>query len=213
MDDLTTRIAENAANIGMMAMSLLKSNEIEVESQINLTQDIAIKAQEFEQQYKSLDWNETGDYPETIDAFAEKWLTKEYGLETYRPVSGGSALQPKRIHVATVAFRSGDDLAAVYEPLGHALAPVGFYITPFVQEANWLNHSRYGGRMTQHEFLNLLRTVLAPQNIVLCVFVSATPAKDNFINVYVPLDSYKQSVYADSDFRAHVWNGGLPVRF
>lgn len=66
MSELTLRVAENAANMGMLAASLIKDGKIKVESQINLAQDIAHKAQYFERQYDGWDWSETGDKPSTL---------------------------------------------------------------------------------------------------------------------------------------------------
>lgn len=82
------------------------ANDIEVESQINLATEIADMAVQFETEHEGRDWNETGDYPEAIDAFAEKWLTKEYGLEVYRSVSGGNP--EESLCVGTVRNRIPD---------------------------------------------------------------------------------------------------------
>ena len=62
-----------------------------------------------------------------------------------------------KVHVATVNIVKGKGLVALYRPLGDALAPLGVYLTPFVQDMNYLNKVKYKGEMTTHEFLRMLR--------------------------------------------------------
>lgn len=218
MADIISMVAENAANIGMLAMSLIKDGKIEVGSQINLALDIAGVAQEFERKYEEHDWNETGDYNKTIDAFAEKWLLRSYAPkepaaeQTAEPKPAVATSRSGKVHVATVCV-NGSDLAAVYEPLGHALAPLGFLITPFVQEANYLNAARYNGKMSQLQFVDLLMCYLPVPAFGLTVLAGKVDGRVENLKVYATEDVFCRSTYAAKDFLVHVWKSELPIIF
>lgn len=118
---------------------------------------------------------------------------------------------PGKVHVATVWVK-GNGLEAVYEPLGHALAPLEVDILSFVQQANWLNATRYNGRMMQIQFVDLLMKYLPTPSFGLSV-QAEDGGRIERIKVYAAEEAYWKSVYAHPDFLSHVWNSGLPVRF
>lgn len=75
IQDITDKLIQNAANIGMMAATLQEQDKIDVPSMVDLSADIIYKAREFEELY-----NPDEDYIESIDKFAEDWLLEEYGI-------------------------------------------------------------------------------------------------------------------------------------
>lgn len=83
------RIRENIVNIAMRAAELLKEGLIErddISGHSGMTETIVRLAERFEREHEGVDYDAEGrDYWLEIDAFAEKELMQQYGLED-RPV-------------------------------------------------------------------------------------------------------------------------------
>jgi hypothetical protein len=74
------KIAENIANIGIMAGYLIAKGQIEVEDSVELSQTIIHLAHQFEEQLGEIAEKEE-NYIEYIDSFAKRELLKRYSMK------------------------------------------------------------------------------------------------------------------------------------
>lgn len=98
-----THVEENIVNITMMAAKLQSEGRISLDSDavgfMGLTQEIIALAHQFEAENSGVDYNAEAsdndrDYWEDIDAFAEKKLLEDYGVE--------EPAEPEPLHIAVV---------------------------------------------------------------------------------------------------------------
>lgn len=122
------------------------------------------------------------------------------------------------IHVSIVNLEEkvaekGIDI--LYQPLSRALAPLGMYLVPIIQDANYLNKIKYNGEMGVKDFLSLTNSVIERLKLLDIYILIEYINEDNIevINVYTDEKTFKDSTYANEGFVKNVYRSELPVTF
>lgn len=116
-----------------------------------------------------------------------------------------------KVYVATVNVTNRME-ELTYTPLGRALAPLGVYITPIVQDANYQNKTIYNNKMSVEDFLLMIENLrpFKKGNIQL----KRELDKEKKVHIYANKDIYEDSTYALRDFTASVYGQEeLPIIF
>lgn len=101
-----------------------------------------------------------------------------------------------------------DTMNSLFGPLGSALAPLSFYVTPCVQDANYINRIRHKGEMTWIQFAELVSKRLS-NNIHMEI------NKDNkLIKIFTDEKTYLSSVYSNNEYIDKIYKQNkLPIIF
>lgn len=133
------------------------------------------------------------EYPKVEEVF-DRWMDNQ----TY---------SSDMILVAIVNV-SSDDMTSLFQPLGSALAPLDFYVTPCIQDANYLNKEVHKGKMIWIDFVRLVRSRIN-RNIKIDV-----NREDKVISIYADRETFEKSVYKDAYYIKNVYNKEvLPIIF
>lgn len=113
------------------------------------------------------------------------------------------------VHVATIIV-SENNFECMYEGLSSAVAPLGVYLLPVIQEANYQKTLKPDGVMKVADFISMI--VETYKQFESDIFIE-TALELNEIRVYASKLCFKKSTYASPDFIQKVHNSELPVIF
>ena len=130
----------------------------------------------------------------SVEEVFDKWMDeKEY---------------PSDMILVAVVNVTNNDMSSLFRPLGSALAPLDFYVTPCIQDANYLNKERHKGRMTWIDFVRLVRARIK-DNIKMDV-----DKENGIISVYTDRETYEKSVYSSAGYIKSIYKKDeLPIEF